>query len=108
MEIPYRSSTAESEERRSSIIVPAISPQIPADTKTLSVPLSTTKGTSVGSVVSNLLARNRKSSSGPYNYEEMNWTLRRQASNVIQASEEVLLNNNNINKDPNDYRVTVV
>ena len=109
MEIPYRRSTAGSEEgQRASIIVPAVSPQVLSDTTNLSVPTSTAKVTSVASAVSNLLTRSRQCPSRPCNYEEMNWTLRRKSSNNTPIPEEIVLNNNDINKDANDYRVTVV
>jgi hypothetical protein len=111
MEIPYRSSTAESEGQRSSIAVPSISPQTLAGTTNSSLPTSPVKINSVTSAVSSIFNRNRQRSTRRYVYEEMKWTLRRRSANEVPKSEEVSLNNNNnnsINEDADDYRVTVV
>ncbi|CAF3578226.1 unnamed protein product [Adineta steineri] len=108
-EVPYRTSSAESDGQRSSIMVPAVTPQLVVETTNSIVTTTPTKVTSVASVFTNLLTKNRScSSTRHYDYEEMKWTLRRKSSDEILTSREVITNKNAISKDAKDYRVTVV
>ena len=108
MEIPYRSSIAASEGQRSSIAVPSISPPTLVGTTNSSAPATPTKATSVASAVSSVLNRHRARPQRPYVYEEMKWSVRRKSTKNERKSEEIPLNNNSPNENPDDCRVTVV
>jgi hypothetical protein len=108
MEIPYRSSTAESEGQRSSLVGPSGSPPTLVGTTNTSEPASPTKIPSVASAVSTLINRNRQRTPRRYVFDDRKWSLRRRSSNEVPKSEEVLLNNNPSSENANDCRVTVV
>jgi hypothetical protein len=108
MEIPYRNSTAESEEQHSSIAAPSGSPPVIVGTTNSSVPASPTKFPAMASTVVNIINRNRQRSLRRPFYDEMKSSLRRRSSNEVPRTEEVPLNNNSPSENSNDYRVTVV
>ncbi|CAF0780051.1 unnamed protein product [Adineta ricciae] len=92
MEIPYRNSITESDGQRTSIVVPAVSSHLAVGKAASLATVQSTKVTSVASVVSNLLNRNRSCSTRNCSYDEMKWTLRNQSSEEVISNTHVVKN----------------
>ena len=106
MELPYRSSAAGSEDPRSSVFVPSVSPTALADDNPPgSGPTSPTKVNTFTSTVSMLINRNRSQSSRRDGYDEMKWVSRRSSS---KEPSKPVDDNIIVEEDDEDYRVTVV